>query len=158
MGLLQCDAALHKGNLRWRRNRHQNGTMPIWAKTGTRAVLICGLAVSLARAGAEPGPSGASKSVRPGSTSTYQSKTDRTLSQDDRLSVIAAAMDPKVRKHSARDCSHLVHAIYERAGFSYSYASSNDLYLGVEGFQRVPQPQPGDLLVSRAHAAPVLPP
>lgn len=133
--------------------------MPIWTKTGTTAVLICGLALSLGRAGAEPAPnkSNASTAVRPGSGG-YKPQADRTLSQDDRLSVIAAALDPKVRQHSASDCSHLVHAIYEKAGFRYSYASSSDLYLGVEGFQRVPQPQPGDLVVWRGHVGIVIRP
>jgi cell wall-associated NlpC family hydrolase len=131
--------------------------MPIWTKTGTTAVLIC--ALSLARAGAEPATNGSSAStvVRPGSGS-YKPQADRTLSQDDRLSVIAAALDPKVRQHSASDCSHLVHAIYEKAGFRYAYASSSDLYLGVEGFQRVPQPQPGDLVVWRGHVGIVIRP
>ena len=77
--------------------------------------------------------------------------SDRALTQDDRLSVIAAALDPKTRRYSGRDCSHLVHAIYEKAGFPYAYASSRDLYAGVEGFQRVDQPEPGDLVVWRGH-------
>ena len=83
---------------------------------------------------------------------------ERTLSQDDRLSVIAAALDTRVRLHSGRDCSHLVHAIYERAGFPYAYAPSSDLYVGVEGFQRVKVPQPGDLVVWRGHAGIVIKP
>jgi cell wall-associated NlpC family hydrolase len=83
---------------------------------------------------------------------------DRTLSPDDRLSVIAAALDSKVRLYSERDCSHLVHAIYERAGFPYDYASSSDLYDGAEGFQRVAIPEPGDLVVWRGHAGIVIRP
>lgn len=59
---------------------------------------------------------------------------------------------------SQRDCSHLVHAIYERAGFSYTYASSSELYGGVEGFVRVARPQPGDLVVWRGHAGIVVRP
>jgi cell wall-associated NlpC family hydrolase len=132
--------------------------MRIWTKTTTAATLIYGLALSLAWAGAKPAPSNASSPVRPDMTGSYAPKPDRTLSQDDRLSVIAAALDPKVRQHSPRDCSHLVHAIYERAGFGYSYASSSDLYVGVEGFQRVPRPQPGDLVVWRGHVGIVIRP
>jgi hypothetical protein len=60
--------------------------------------------------------------------------TDRTLTPDERSPVIAAALDSKLRLDSERDCSHLVHAIYERAGFPYDYASSSDLYAGMEGF------------------------
>jgi len=84
--------------------------------------------------------------------------TPRTLSPDDGLSVIAAALDPKVRRYAGHDCSHLVHAIYERAGFPYAYASSDDLYDGVEGFQRVSKPQPGDLIVWQGHAGVVVRP
>jgi cell wall-associated NlpC family hydrolase len=72
--------------------------------------------------------------------------------------VIAAALDSKVRRDGGRDCSHLVHAIYERAGFRYAYANSDDLYDGVEGFRRVWQPQPGDVIVWRGHAGIVVRP
>lgn len=87
-----------------------------------------------------------------------QIDSDRTLSQDDRLSVIAAALDAKSRLHSEPDCSHMVHAIYERAGFSYVYAPSSDIYAGIEGFQRIKVPQPGDLVVWRGHAGIVIKP
>lgn len=65
--------------------------------------------------------------------------------------MIAAALDSKVRRFSGPDCSHLVNAIYERAGYPYKYASSDDLYDGVAGFQRVFHPQPGDLIVWHGH-------
>jgi cell wall-associated NlpC family hydrolase len=80
------------------------------------------------------------------------------LSADDRLAVIASALDSKTPRYAERDCSHLVHAIYERAGFPYAYASSDDLYAGVEGFQRVSQPQSGDLVVWPGHAGIVIRP
>lgn len=84
-------------------------------------------------------------------------KADRTLTPDDGMSVIAAALDVK-RHDSAHDCSHLVHTIYERAGFPYTYASSDDLYDGVEGFHRVWQPQAGDIIVWHGHAGIVVQP
>ncbi len=74
------------------------------------------------------------------------------------MSVIAAALDAKVRRDSAHDCSHLVHAIYERAGFPYDYADSDDLYDGVNGFRRVNSPQPGDLIVWPGHAGIIVQP
>ncbi|HTS36746.1 MAG TPA: NlpC/P60 family protein [Candidatus Solibacter sp.] len=83
---------------------------------------------------------------------------ERTLSEDDGLAVIAAALDSRVRVRGGHDCSHLVHAIYQKAGFPYAYASSSDLYAGVEGFHRVSQPQPGDLIVWRGHAGIVVRP
>jgi cell wall-associated NlpC family hydrolase len=72
--------------------------------------------------------------------------------------VIAAALDPKVRRHAGQDCSHLVHAIYEKAGYPYAYATSDDLYGGVEGFLRVSYPQPGDVIVWPGHAGIVVRP
>ena len=72
--------------------------------------------------------------------------------------MIAAALDPKVRRHSGNDCSHLVHRIYEKAGFPYEYATSGDLYYGVEGFVRVSYPQPGDVIVWPGHTGIVVRP
>ena len=56
------------------------------------------------------------------------------------------------------DCSHLVHALYERAGLHYQYATSRTLYRGIEAFQRVLQPKTGDLVVWRGHTGIVLDP
>src|SRR5204863_5529672 len=67
------------------------------------------------------------------------------LSADDGLSVIATALDRTVSQHAKHDCSHLVHAIYERAGFPYSYAPSAEIYDGLPEFQKVALPQVGDL-------------
>jgi len=78
------------------------------------------------------------------------------LTEDDRLSLLAAALDRRVRMHSEPNCSHLVHAIYQQAGFSYAYAPSSDLYAGVGQFQRIKQPQPGDLIAWRGHVGIVI--
>jgi cell wall-associated NlpC family hydrolase len=83
---------------------------------------------------------------------------DRILSEDERLSVMAAALDSKIPRFRERDCSHLVHAIYQRAGFPYKYASSDDLYDGAPGFQREMQPEAGDLVVWRGHVGIVVRP
>ena len=77
---------------------------------------------------------------------------------DDRLSVLAAALDRHVRRTSEPDCSHLVHAIYEHAGFPYAYAPSDDIYAGIDGFERVKQPEAGDLIVWRGHVGIVIKP
>jgi hypothetical protein len=79
------------------------------------------------------------------------------LNDDDRLSVIAAALDTRERNDES-DCSHFVHAIYEQAGFTYTYAPSSDLYLGVDGFERIKKPEPGDLIVWRGHVGIVIKP
>jgi len=84
--------------------------------------------------------------------------TSVALSPDDGLSVIAAALDSRVQAIRERDCSHLVHAIYLRAGFPYPYVSSTDLYEGADGFLRVSRPQPGDLVVWPGHVGVVVNP
>jgi hypothetical protein len=58
----------------------------------------------------------------------------------------------------APDCSHLVHHLYEQAGYPYPYASSLDLYRGTGPFLRVRTPQPGDLIVWRGHVGIVVNP
>lgn len=83
---------------------------------------------------------------------------DRILNEDERLSVMAAALDSKTPRFRERDCSHLVHAIYQRAGLPYKYASSDDLYDGAAGFQREMQPEPGDLVVWHGHVGIVVRP
>jgi cell wall-associated NlpC family hydrolase len=85
-------------------------------------------------------------------------KTERALSSKDRQVVIAVAMRSKTPRHGERDCSHLVHAIYQRAGFPYAYATSDDLYDGAHGFQRVSRPKAGDLVVWRGHVGIVIRP
>jgi cell wall-associated NlpC family hydrolase len=115
------------------------------------AALLCGLALCVCSAQQAPRAAGSS-STRQAASGNHARRPDRTLTPDDGLAVISAALDPKVRRHSGHDCSHLVHAIYERAGFPYTYASSDDLYDGVERFRRVTHPQPGDLIVWRGHA------
>lgn len=81
-----------------------------------------------------------------------------TLTRNDGMDVVAVALDERVRMGRKRDCSHLVHAIYEQAGFSYPYASSTDLYRGTDDFRRVKRPQPGDLIVWRGHVGIVVNP
>ncbi len=81
-----------------------------------------------------------------------------TLSRNDGMDVVAVALDERVRIGRMRDCSHLVHAIYEQAGFSYPYASSRDLYRGTDDFRRVKKTQPGDLVVWRGHVGIVVNP
>lgn len=103
-------------------------------------------------------PGAAKTEMDPASRKAHGQKSARVLSSDDRLAVIASALDSKTPRFAESDCSHLVHAIYERAGFAYAYASSDDLYDGVEGFQRVGQPQPADLVVWRGHAGIVIRP
>lgn len=100
--------------------------------------------------------------VADASPATLQSVSAKTgknsVTPDDRLSLLAAALDKRVRRRTEPDCSHLVHAIYQAAGLPYAYAPSSDLYAGDESFQRVKHPLPGDLVVWRGHVGIVIKP
>jgi hypothetical protein len=129
-------------------------------------ILIFGLGLRLglaqgqtaARRGNVPKPDIQTLSANQSNEDESDNDSDNALTQDDRLSLIVAALDAKVRRSSEPDCSHLVHAIYERAGFSYAYAPSSDLYAGVDGFRRVKVPESGDLIVWRGHVGIVIQP
>jgi cell wall-associated NlpC family hydrolase len=75
----------------------------------------------------------------------------RLLSRHDGLSVVTVALKSQGHLGSKPDCSHLVHAVYDRADLPYSYVGSSDLYTGSSEFQRVMHPQPGDLVVWPGH-------
>ncbi|MGP8092157.1 MAG: hypothetical protein ACLP72_02425 [Candidatus Sulfotelmatobacter sp.] len=114
--------------------------------------VFCSLALCVLSAQQTPQDSSAPRAT------ANQSHTRKTLTRHDGQSVVAVALHSKVRRDSAHDCSHLVHEIYQRAGFPYVYASSDDLYDGVEGFRRVSKPQPGDVIVWPGHAGIVVQP
>lgn len=75
----------------------------------------------------------------------------QALNLDEGLAVLGAAMESRHHPPQRRDCSHFVHTIYERAGFPYAYENSIAMYDGTSEFERVTQPQPGDLIVWRGH-------
>jgi hypothetical protein len=80
------------------------------------------------------------------------------LGAEDGLAVLASALDFRNQASEKADCSHLVHDIYERAGFTYAYVTSNDLYTGTDEFRRVMRPQPGDLIAWPGHVGIVVSP
>src|SRR5713226_7273083 len=124
----------------------------------TVAIAIVGLGLGLSHAQNSSRQPHAPKPDLQTVSANQSNDSDLSLNQDDRLSLIAASLDAKVRRNSEPDCSHLIHAIYERAGFPYAYAPSSDLYAGVEGFRRVKVPEPGDLVVWRGHVGIVIKP
>jgi hypothetical protein len=77
----------------------------------------------------------------------------RPLSTPEGRGIVLAASRQEGAEAEGRteDCSHLVHDLYEQAGYPYPYASSLDLYHGSQSFVRVSKPQPGDLIVWRGH-------
>lgn len=122
--------------------------MRLNARNAIAALILCGL---------PPSPSSAQREIQKvGSLNQNASRhhllpASRTLTPDDGLSVISGALDSRVRLHSEADCSHLVNAIYDRAGFPHPYVSSSSLYVGTGEFQRVAHAQPGDLVVWPGH-------
>ena len=158
------DLPVHNRNLRGGGNWHQNRAMRRLGKTGVGA-LVCAMAAGCVFAQQASTADNAAQSSHVSKTAKDRAskanakhKGERALSSDERLAVIASALDSKTPRYAERDCSHLVHAIYERAGFPYAYADSDDLYDGIEGFQRVSKPQTGDLVVWRGHAGIVIRP
>ena len=91
---------------------------------------------------------------------------DRTVARTERrlasvaegIAVLNAAREHRRQTRSKPDCSHLVQEVYARAGLEYDLASSSELYQGVERFERVRTPQPGDLIVWRGHVGLVVDP
>jgi NlpC/P60 family len=79
------------------------------------------------------------------------------VNSDQGMVIIGAALESRHTDANA-DCSDLVHEIYARAGFAYSYANSSELYRGTKEFRRVTHPQPGDLAVWRGHVGIVISP
>ena len=122
------------------------------------ALIACGLGVHSSSAQTETQKLGGSDTIAERNPSRNKLPASRTLSADDGLSVIASALDSRVRLRSESDCSHLVHAIYDRAGFPYPYMSSSSLYAGTSEFQRVTHAQPGDLVVWPGHVGIVVNP
>jgi hypothetical protein len=82
----------------------------------------------------------------------------RSLTLGEGLAILGAALDSRHRADFPSDCSHFVHGLYQRAGFAYEYASSSDLYVGIDEFRRVTSPQPGDLAVWYGHVGIVVNP
>jgi hypothetical protein len=75
----------------------------------------------------------------------------RLMTADQGLTLVNTAWEQREQVRRKPDCSHLVHEIYELAGFPYPYASSFDLYEGIDSFRRVSTPRSGDLVVWRGH-------
>jgi NlpC/P60 family len=95
------------------------------------------------------------QNVRPASAETHG---PRPIARTEGRKILAAIPTVDVESESETDCSHLVHDIYEEAGFSYEYISSRELYIGSTSFTRVRVPQAGDLVVWRGHVGIVIDP
>jgi hypothetical protein len=95
------------------------------------------------------------QSVRPASA---ESSGPRPIARTEGRKILATIPTIDADSESETDCSHLVHDVYEHAGFPYDYVSSRDLYIGSTNFTRVRAPQAGDLVVWRGHVGIVIDP
>ena len=110
---------------------------------GLRSIVL-GLYLSMASAAL-------GQSVEPASVRT---PGPRPVTKTEGRNILASIspVDADADADSETDCSHLVHDVYEKAGFPYDYASSRELYVGgTTNFTRVHKPQVGDLVVWRGH-------
>jgi len=119
------------------------------------ATLLCGFALSVL---AQEDLGGTPTEGAVQTAAKRSDESGRPLNQEDRLSLLASAIDGRVQREAEPDCSHLIHTIYEQAGFPYTYAPSSELYAGADHFQRVKSPEPGDLIVWRGHVGMVIKP
>jgi hypothetical protein len=81
-----------------------------------------------------------------------------TIARAEGRKILATIHTVDVESESETDCSHLVHDVYEKAGFPYDYVTSRELYIGSTNFTRVRVPQAGDLVVWRGHVGIVIDP
>ena len=86
------------------------------------------------------------QNIRP---TSVEAPRPRPIARAEGRKILATIPAVTADGESESDCSHLVHAVYERAGFEYDYVSSRDLYVGSTNFTRVRVPQAGDLVVWR---------
>jgi hypothetical protein len=133
--------------------------MQFCAKNALRIVLLGIATVRVATAGdtGQNAVHGRTFENAPAATQPTQGGA-RLLGRTDGLTILNVALRSGQRAGHSLDCSHFVHSMYERAGFSYPYASSLDLYQGIDEFRRVTTPQPGDLAVWRGHTGIVVDP
>jgi hypothetical protein len=117
---------------------------------------VLGVVVSPASAEQQNGES--SKADHRTIRGSSEAISPRLVSSDQGLAIIGAALESRKPTDSNADCSNLVHAIYERAGFTYPYSNSSELFRGIKEFRRVLHPQPGDLVVWRGHVGIVISP
>lgn len=82
----------------------------------------------------------------------------RLLTVKEGRTIADAALEHEQPARGMQDCSHLIHEIFESAGFEYPYASSFELFAGNENFARVRYPHAGDLIVWPGHVGIVVDP
>jgi hypothetical protein len=87
-----------------------------------------------------------------------QDERVRLASREEGEVVVQAAWELRRGLIPKPDCSHFVNAVYAQAGLDYEYASSSDVFDGIDSFRRVQTPQAGDLVVWQGHIGIVVDP
>jgi len=87
-----------------------------------------------------------------------QKVLSRVVSREEGTAIAQLTLQHWPQVRDKPDCSHLVHDVYAEAGLDYDYASSNEIFEGIDSFQRVEQPQAGDLVAWRGHVGIVIDP
>jgi len=96
--------------------------------------------------------------VQNATPTSSQTPGSRPIANTEARRILTVISTVHADSDSETDCSHLVHDVYEQAGFPYDYVSSRELYDGSAHFTRVRKPQAGDLIVWRGHVGIVLDP
>ena len=103
-------------------------------------------------------PAGKTDSASTDASHADTSHEVRLLTRREGRDLVDLALTQTAIPEEKPDCSHLVHQIFDAAGFEYPYATSYQLYAGVPQFQRVQSAQPGDLIVWQGHVGVVVDP
>lgn len=82
----------------------------------------------------------------------------KLVSPEEGAAIVRATLQHRAQLRNKPDCSHLVHDIYTETGLDYELSSSREMFEGIESFQRVRKPQPGDLIVWEGHVGIVIDP
>src|SRR5580658_8115298 len=82
----------------------------------------------------------------------------RLMSVAEGRAIVRTAFQGHEGEQGARDCSHVVHAVYAISGFAYPYASSFEIYSGDDNFARVKYPRAGDVIAWPGHVGIVVNP
>src|ERR1700732_4252502 len=108
------------------------------AKAALVFLLLCVPAIRVASAQEKQASSNGAYRVT-SETADLQRKPvgSRALTRSEGRAILEVALASRYHAEFAFDCSHFVHGIYERAGLPYEYASSSDLYAGIDEFRRV---------------------
>jgi hypothetical protein len=97
-------------------------------------------------------------SVPAAARTVQEDRRVRSVSPEEGEAIVQAAWELRRGLGPKPDCSHFVNAVYARAGFDYEYATSSEIFEGIDSFRRVQEPRPGDLIVWQGHIGIVVDP